>query len=174
VVYIGQSDPKYQVDFSTTMALFNSRLSVSANLSYQHGMTQTQGAADAGNTLLVNLPNAPYASLATQAAVMAAIGNHLGVNGNDRSSIGVMQTVNTLRFNSVSINYLLPARITTHLHVPTASLALQGSNIGLHSSYRGLDPNVNAISTSGGGDLVQDTGQLPQPRTWTLSIRLGN
>ena len=51
------------------------------------------------------------------------------------------------------------------------SLALQGSNLGLHTNYHGKDPDVNAYSN---GNQTADTGQLPQPRVWSLRVTLGN
>ena len=55
------------------------------------------------------------------------------------------------------------------------SLALQGSNLGLHTNYRGKDPViVNAFSTVTNGDETADTGQIPVPRTWWLKLTLGN
>jgi len=50
------------------------------------------------------------------------------------------------------------------------SVALLGSNLALRTNYHGLDPNVNAFV----GDGNLDTGVLPQPRTFSLSIRLSN
>ena len=54
------------------------------------------------------------------------------------------------------------------------SMALQGSNLALHSNYRGKDPNVNAFSTVSGVDETADLGQIPEPRTWWLKLTLGN
>jgi TonB-linked SusC/RagA family outer membrane protein len=171
-VFVGQTDPKYQLDLHTTVGLFNGRLSMTAGVQYQDGLTQTQGTAAFTNGVLWNLPNMPNTTLATQAAVLAGLGRNAGIS--QSSQIGVIQTVNTLRFTSLSINYILPPTVLRLFHVPTMSLALQGSNLGLHTNYRGADPNVNAFSTAGNGDALQDTGQLPEPRTWSLVVRLGN
>jgi len=46
-------------------------------------------------------------------------------------------------------------------------VSLQGSNLGLRTDYRGLDPHVNGHSTGNG---VQDTGVIPQPRRWQLRV----
>jgi hypothetical protein len=54
------------------------------------------------------------------------------------------------------------------------TLALQGSNLGLHTNYRGMDPNVNAFSTVNAGDETADLGQIPEPRTWWLKLSVGN
>jgi hypothetical protein len=65
----------------------------------------------------------------------------------------------------------MPMALTRFFHANMMQVALQGSNLGLHSSYRGMDPNVNAYSS---GNLSADSGQLPQPRTWSLRVSLGH
>jgi hypothetical protein len=120
-----------------------------------------------GNGAFSQLTNAPGASLGTQAAVVALTGN--------LSTIGLMQTVNTLRFSELSINYDLPRAVSNVFRVPHMSVALQGKNLALRTNYFGKDPNVNASAVSGAnGDRVSDSGQLPQPRTWGIQIIVGN
>ena len=188
-VYVGQQTPKYQMNFNTGLTLLNGRLGITATFAYINGMTQFNDGALASG-MFVMLPNAPGTSLVTQAAVAAATGGGVCSGAGDvgdspygsnhgfvcsaTTDIGVMQTINTLRFNNLSINYSLPRSISSFFRVPGVSLALQGSNLALHSNYRGKDPGVNAFSTVTGGDQVEDLGQLPQPRTWRLQIRLGN
>lgn len=168
LAYAGSSEPKYQATFNTGMTLFNGRLTVSASFFYQNGLTQfNEGALTSGAFAL--LGNAPGASLGTQAALVAA-GVDNGFSGAD-DAIGLIQTVNILRFQSLSIMYTVPSRMSVRWHVPDMSVALQGSNLGVHTNYRGLDPNVNAYST---GNATADVGQLPEPRTWLLRITLGN
>jgi hypothetical protein len=174
-VFVGQANPDYQLNASSTLTLLNGQVSVTANVSYQSGLTQTQGSTGSDNIMLLNLPNSPGATLATQAAVVASTLSSAGnYGGAPMSNIGLIQNVNMFRFNSLSVNYRPPTRFVQWLHVPSLSVALQGSNLGLHSNYRGIDPNVNAFSTASRGDILQDNGQLPQPRTWTLSVRMGN
>ena len=168
LVYLGQEDPKYQMNITTDLSFLNGRLSVHADFAYQNGMTQSNiGALSSGAFAL--LGNAPGTSLATQAAIVASGTDNGFVKGQD--FIGLVQTVNTFRFNALSINYTMPRTVSNLFRVPRMTLALQGSNLGLHTNYRGLDPNVNAFST---GNQTEDTGQLPEPRTWWLRISLGN
>jgi TonB-dependent SusC/RagA subfamily outer membrane receptor len=173
MVYVGASDPNYQLSLNSTIVL-GGRLSVTANVSYENGLNQFNSAGAATFTLLANRPGT---SLATEAAIIAAGGYDAptGGQGQGRSNIGLMQTVSTLRFNSLSVNYAMPTGVARWFRVPRMSVALQGSNLGLHTNYRGKDPNVNAFSVAGvRGDQVQDSGQLPQPRTWRLRVTLGN
>ena len=82
--------------------------------------------------------------------------------------------VNTFRFNDLSVNVVVPTAVSARLHAPRMTVVLQGSNLGLHSNYRGIDPSVNAFSTVSTGDQTADKGEIPQPRTWWLKISMGN
>lgn len=161
VVFLGGIEPNYQLSLNPHLTLWG-RLSAYATIFYQNGLNQFNSG---GQAAFAQLANAPGTSPALQAAIIAA----------DRSIIGLSQTVNTVRFQSLSVNYAVPSRISRHLHVPLTTVALQGENLGLHTNYRGKDPNVNAFSVvNGSGDQVQDAGQLPQPRTWLLRFAFGN
>ena len=174
-VYVGQPNPKYQLNLTSNLALLNGRLSVNATFAYQDGMTQDNEGICTSQAL-AQLPNAPGSTLATQAAVVASgcSGAAGGFTRTQFSASSLIQTVNTFRFNDLSINYTLPRSMASWFRVPRATVALQGSNLALHTNYRGLDPNVNVFSTVSAGDETADTGQIPAPRTWWLRLTLGN
>ena len=154
--YVGAQQPNYELTFSTTISVLNDRLTFNTSIDYQNGLTQ----AITGGVVLKNLLADPSVSLSQQAAIVSG------------SGIGIVQTVNTLRWNTLSVSYLVPPGVARWLHLPTLSVALQGSNLGLFSKYRGADPNVNAFSS---GNLTQDNGTLlPQPRVWNLHLTVGN
>lgn len=156
-IYLGQPQPKYNSSLATTIGLFHGRVSLNANFLYQDGETQfNQGAQQA----LLQAANDPHASPATQAAVAVA----------SLTPYGLIQTVNTLRFNSFSVSVAMPNRLAAAFRARSMSMAILGSNLALRTNYRGLDPNVNAFVDDGN----VDTGLLPQPRTFSLSIRLSN
>lgn len=180
-VFLGQANPKYQFNLNTSLTVLNGRLSVNAAFAYQNGLTQiNSGALTSGGFFA--LAGASNASLAAQAAVVAdcnAIPSYssfasLCPSSGQFSPIGFTQTVNTFRFNEFSLNYEAPAAVSTLLRIPRLTLALQGSNLALHSNYRGKDPNVNAFSTVSAGDETRDLGEVPEPRTWRLKVNLGN
>ena len=181
-VYVGQPNPKYQFNLNTGLTLLSGRLSINAAFAYTNGLTQDNTGACNSNAFS-NLPNTPGTPLATQAAIVAAECGNVATNifENDLSNIlgtgthiGLIQTVNTLRFNDLSINYTLPHTVATWFRVPRMMVALQGSNLALKTNYRGVDPDVNAFSTVSAGDETADLGQLPLPRTWWLRLTLGN
>lgn len=174
--FTGQPNPKYQLNLTSDLTLLNGRLGVHGTFAYQSGLTQSNVGALQSNSFILagNNPNIP---LSYQAATLAASCSANILNGCgsfEPTPYGLIQTVNTFRFNDLSINYTLPRSVSTLLRVSNASIALQGSNLGLHSNYRGKDPNVNAFSTVSAGDETIDLGQIPQPRTWWLKLNLGN
>jgi hypothetical protein len=162
-VYLGRQDPAYTAAITTDLTLFHGRLGVHANVSRQGGYTQLNASGENLATFLsaANEPNAP---LGVQAAYVAAAGG-------DANFFGVVQTVSEWRFDSFSLNYVVPATIGRRFRARNMSVALQGSNLGLWTNYRGKDPNVNGYTT---GNATADLGQLAQPRTWRLQFTLGN
>jgi hypothetical protein len=160
-VYVGAPYPDYTINASTTVSLFNGRLSVNVAGDYTSGLTQVNGGAD----LIQLVLNDPTSSAEVQAAVAAEHTTAVG------SAFGRIQTVNMLRWTTLSFNYLVSPTIARFFRVSSMIVALQGSNLGLHTNYRGKDPDVNAFAT---GNAIADTGQLPQPRTWNLRVTLGD
>ena len=78
-----------------------------------------------------------------------------------------IQTVSTTRINSLAITYTVPAAVARRVGARNLRVAVQGRNLGLWTNYRGLDPNVNAISQGNG---LIDRATLPLPRTWQVRI----
>jgi hypothetical protein len=161
-VYLGRQDPAYTAAFTTDLMLLHGRLGLHANFARLGGYSQLNGASGVSGTFL-STANDPNATLGQQAAYVAAA-YHL-------SDYGLVQTVSEWQFQSLSINYVVPTSIAQRFHARTMSIALQGSNLGLWTNYRGKDPNVNAFPN---GNAVADGGQLPMPRSWQLKCTLGN
>lgn len=159
-VYMGAEFPKFTLPFNTSMTLFQGQVSVNATLAYENGKTQFNAG---GTQLLINAIFNPTAPLGQQAAALAAMSG--------KTNYGLIQQVNTLRFNSLSVGYNISPSFSRRFGVPRMSVALQGSNLGLWTNYRGKDPNVNAFTV---GDKVEDNGQLPEPRSVSFRITLGN
>jgi hypothetical protein len=152
--YLGTSDPKYDATFNTDLSLFGGRFTVSASVNYQHAFTQNNS-----NVLgaLLASANAPNATLIDQAvATVSRFGD---------TKYYFVQTINALRFQSLSFGYTIPTHMTRLFRMQYGTVTLQGSNLGLRTGYRGMDPNVNAYAR---GNMTADFGQLPVPREWML------
>lgn len=164
-VYVGQQMPRFELPLNTNLSLFAGKLSLSAALHYKDGLTQFNSGS---RQLLNNVYLNPRANLSEQAAAIAADPQC----GTGHCTLyGLIQEVSSLRFQSLSIGYNVPRELSERFRVPSLSLALQGSNLGLWTNYRGKDPDVNGSMV---GDITQDDGQLPQPRSWRVQVRLGN
>lgn len=160
LVFMGRLYPAYETSLSTDVVLFGGAVGVSAGFSYNSGALQVDETART-NWVLSRALIDPSVPLSEQAAVWAS------TRKIDPTDYGLMQEVSTFRFNSLSVNYRAPARVARLLRAQQMSVAVQGSNLGLHSTYHGKDPDVNAWSP---GENIVDTGQLPQPRTWQIRV----
>jgi TonB-dependent SusC/RagA subfamily outer membrane receptor len=158
LVYMGSSEPNYEASVFTTFSLFRGALTASAGLAYQDGLTQLNGTISDGKAVFspgVSDPSSPFGAQAAVAVMR-------------ETSYGLLQTVNTLRLNSVSLAFNASPRLAQRLGTKALSIALQGTNVGLWTNYAGKDPHVNAFVT---GNSVADTGVLPIPRKWQLTVR---
>jgi hypothetical protein len=158
LVYMGRLDPAYQTSLNTNLTLFDGAIGITANFGYQSGATQVDSTSIRNWVLSPALvdPNTPRAD---QAAVLAL----------DSTAYGMTQDVSTFRFNSLSVNYRAPGSVARLLRARMLTIGVVGGNLGLHSTYRGKDPDVSAWSPGG---AIRDTGQLPLPRTWQMSLSL--
>jgi hypothetical protein len=161
-VFLGRQDPGNTAALNTDLTLFNGRLGIHANFSHTGQYSQINAGSNSLSTFL-SAANDPNASLAQQAYYVAAVTN--------LTPIGLAQTVSSWEFNSFSVNYAVPIGVARYFRAHTMTLAVQGSNLGLWTNYRGKDPNVNAYPN---GNSLADGGQLPRPRTWSLQVTLGN
>lgn len=166
-IYLGAGFPKWQLPFGTTLSFLGGTASLSTRFEYKQGLTQFNSGNQA---LLERLYADPNATLAQQAVALAAM-FHDQDNNIYGSPVGLVQTINSLRFSSVSINYNIPRSLSARLRIPSATVSFQGSNIGLWTNYRGKDPDVNSVRI---GEDVRDDGEAPRPRAWTVRILLRN
>lgn len=164
-VYVGEQAHNFEAPIHTSLDLLGGMLGISASLHYKDGLTQFNNGSQ---QTLTNLYYSPDATFAEQAIALAAQCTN---DGPRCSKYGLIQTVSTLRLNSLSVTYSVPRHYAQKIRIPSIQVSLQGSNLGLWTNYRGKDPDVNSISV---GEATEDNGQLPMPRNWRLQIRLGN
>jgi hypothetical protein len=167
-VYLGAQDPRFTSSFGSRLGLLNNRLSFDVQFEYQSGVTQYNSL---GMTMLRSAASVPDATLDDQVAYLATLYISSFFGSSSTRSRYLYQTVDMLRWRSMSVNYMLPPSVTQLFHGRAMTVALQGSNLWLHTNYRGKDPNVNATLS---GEGVTDMGQIPQPRTWVLRVTLTN
>ncbi len=164
MVYLGSPMPKYSLSLNNNLTLFG-RLSFNASFLYEHGKNQLNDmiARNMGASRALNDPSTPLATQAYYRSLNS--GNNLP---SDATDIGVAQEISSLQFNSLSLNFNIPRKITKALHTErNFSVGVQGRNIALYSNYRGKDPNVsNSMS-----EVFRDMGAIPQARAWIITFR---
>ncbi len=158
-VFLGASEPDYEAGMFTNLSFARGLVTVNAGFSYTHGQLQVNETATA-NPYTLRGANDPKAPLGEQAAIVVR----------SETPYGLTQVLSTLRFNSLAVAFNFPERIAHAMGASTASVTVQGTNLGLWSNYHGKDPSVNAYST---GNVIADTGQLPLPRAWSFGFRFG-
>jgi TonB-linked SusC/RagA family outer membrane protein len=158
LVFMGGSEPNYEANLFSTLSLFRGTVTVSGGLSYQAGLTQiNQTIGTAGQAIFSPGTSDPKSSLGEQAAVVVM----------NETQYGLMQTVSTWRIMSLAVAYNLSPEFAARFGARALSVALEGTNLGLFTNYKGKDPNVNAFAT---GNSTLDTGVLPLPRAWSLAV----
>jgi hypothetical protein len=164
LMFQGGPLPRYEATWQNTVTLFNGQVSASAQLTYKNRQTQVDDLMrrTAYTSLALNDPTTP---LATQAVYSAML-----LGPVDARNYAVTQTVSTLRFNSMSVSYLLPRSVMSRFRTTMARVSLQGNNLGIRSNYTGLDPNMNVLVNEIDG--ARDIGGLPVPRSWRLALDL--
>ncbi len=126
---------------------------MSAGFTYEDGMAQFGETADRS---VLRAYNDPHAPLGEQAAVASAT----------TSDFLTTQVVDMLRFNSLAVAYSVPASLAQRVGARSLTVALQGTNLGLHTNFRGKDPDTNGQPFGNG----TTAGLLPQPRTWQVRV----
>jgi hypothetical protein len=81
------------------------------------------------------------------------------------STAGWVQPASFLRLREVSITFAIPASWAGHVAASDVRLTLAGRNLATWTSYKGLDPEVNAYGPD--GLAVADQFTQPQTRYWT-------
>lgn len=160
-VYMGPSEPKFNININNGFGFLNDRFRLSADFSYTHKMTQfNQGDID-----FARAGPAAYfrdqVSLYDQACIVAAsVGNYTCF----------FETVSYLRFNSLGLTFMAPPSIARLVKARSASFALLANNLALWSTFSGSDPDLNTAS-AGGNDVASGRG-FPEPRAVSFRVNL--
>lgn len=94
-------------------------------------------------------------------------------NGGGRSSRWV-QDGSFLRINNVNLGYRLPARLIDKVHLTSARIYLQATNLATFTDYDGYDPEVNTTYFGRSNVMLgHDFYTPPLAKTFTIGVNLG-
>ncbi len=151
VVYFGWSQPRYRAGYGFTLTLLN-QLVLDSRISYQSRYMQSY-------QLYNNFSEDVNASLDDQARSVM-------------TSINKQKPISDVRWNSASITYHLSKSIVDKFGGRSASVSLQGRDLGLWSNYLGRDPGINSGLLRGDG-FGDDGLTPPRPRLYVLDFKIG-
>ncbi len=106
------------------------------------------------------------ASLADQAAVVA-----LRESGTT-TQWGFMHKADFIRLREASITYDLPSEWARAMRASGVSVTLAGRNLWKTTSYPGVDPESNYITSAASTGSVNDFQTQPPPTYWTFRLNV--
>lgn len=168
-VYRGTTLPKVEAGWSNTVGAFGDRVQLRTVLDYRGGFYNQWGfensRCSAGNCRAVNDPTA---SLADQAAAVAATSASLG-----NTVWGFFSPNDYVAFRELSVSYQLPGALNRFVRARTGTVSLVGRNLGVvWTRFPGISPDNNSnVGNTGGGN--NDLNTQPALRTWSVRFNLG-
>jgi hypothetical protein len=75
-----------------------------------------------------------------------------------------------VKFRELSLAYDVPSKYTARFGAHGATLAASVRNLGMWTSYTGLDPESQFVSNTNPSSV--DQAELPQLLTWAFTVRL--
>jgi TonB-linked SusC/RagA family outer membrane protein len=162
LVFLGGSLPEAEMAFTPQLGFWDNRISIEGQLSYVHGLTQRNeyGATTRFFTAAAFDPDTP---LEAQACIIAASSPHV-------DDFCFYETVNVLRLNQFSVAFTPPTRFAELLRAQSATFYIVGSNLGVWSSYNGIDPLANTADAA--GNRFVGGAAVPKGKIWTVRARL--
>jgi TonB-linked SusC/RagA family outer membrane protein len=161
LVFMGPQEPKLDLTIGPSLGFWNDRVTLTAQLAYRHGLTQL----NEGRVRAINSNPAlfdPTTPLPTQACYVAA--------ATRSNKYCFYETVNYLRWNSLSLSYVVPERFARSIRANSVTLSLLGQDLGVWTNYHGIDPGLNTADPS--GNLNTNANPVPLPRSWTVRARV--
>lgn len=76
-----------------------------------------------------------------------------------------------IKLKNISLTYTFPERILSRIHVNSLDIYVSAQNIWTITNYPGYDPEVTNATNAITQGL--ETGTIPNPKTYTVGLRLG-
>ncbi len=160
-VFLGTPFPTQGASLTSTLTL-RQCVRIAALVEYRAGQSLVNGTEEArcavGSCRAAVDPSTPLADQVAWAAWQAG------------TAAGWVQRANFLKLRDVSITFTMPASWAAHVAASDLRLTLTGRNLAMWTSYKGLDPEVNAYGPE--GLAVADLFTQPQARYWTARLDL--
>jgi TonB-linked SusC/RagA family outer membrane protein len=167
-VFVGYSQPRWEVTLTNGINLFNRRVRIVGLFDLKAGHYLLDGTDRIRCQSRNNCQGLidPTASLADQAAVVA-----LRESGTT-TQWGFMRKADFIRLREASITYDLPSEWARAMRASGVSVTLAGRNLWKTTSYPGVDPESNYITSAASTGSVNDFQTQPPPTYWTFRLNV--
>jgi len=159
--FLGTPLPTQGASLSSALTL-RRRFRIAGLLEYRGGNSQLNGTEETrcvwGSCRASSDPSTPLADQVPLAAWQAG------------TPAGWVESASFLKLREISVAFTAPATWAGHLGAAGMTFTLAGRNLLTLTSYKGLDPEVNAHGTEGAG--FEDLFTQPLPRYWTARLDL--
>jgi len=160
-VFLGTPFPTQGASLSSVLTL-RRRVRIAGLLEYRGGSSQVNGTeavrCDWGTCRAASDPSTPLPDQVAWAASQAG------------SDAGWLEPASFLKLRELSVALTAPATWAGRLGAADMTFTLAGRNLITRTSYRGLDPEVNAHGPE--GVALADLFTQPSPRYWTARLDL--
>ena len=159
--FLGTPFPTQGASLSSALTL-RRRFRIAGLLEYRGGNSQLNGTEETrcirGSCRASSDPSTPLADQVPLAAWQVG------------TQAGWVESASFLKLREISVAFTAPATWAGRLGAAGMSFTLAGRNLLTLTSYKGLDPEVNAHGTEGA--VVEDLFTQPLPRYWTARLDL--
>lgn len=95
------------------------------------------------------------------------------INGNNGPSDAWIENGSYARLKTLQIGYTLPASIAKSIHMTKLRIYFGAQNLFTITGYKGLDPEVGNVGSTGSPALGFDQGNYPTSKFYTLGLNVG-
>jgi len=159
--FLGTPFPTRGASLSSALML-RRRFRIAGLLEYRGGNSQLNGTEQVrcirGSCRASSDPSTPLADQVPLAAWQAG------------TAAGWVESASFLKLREISVAFTAPATWAGGLGAASMTFTLAGRNLLTLTSYKGLDPEVNAHGTEGA--VFEDRFTQPLPRCWTARLDL--
>jgi len=159
--FLGTPFPTQGASLSSALTL-RRRIRIAGLLEYRGGNSQWNGTEEVrcirGSCRASSDPSTPLADQVPLAALQAG------------TQAGWLESASFLKLRELSVAFTAPAAWAGRLGAASMTFTLAGRNLLTLTSYKGLDPEVNAHGTE--GPAFEDLFTQPLPRYWTARLDL--
>src|SRR5438445_12321252 len=159
--FLGTPFPTQGASLSSVLTL-RRRFRIAGLLEYRGGNSQLNGTEETrciwGSCRASSDPSTPLADQVPLAAWQAG------------TPAGWVESASFLKLREISVAFTAPATWASRLGAASMTFTLAGRNLLTLTSYKGLDPEVNAHGTEGA--VFEDLFTPPLPRYWTATLDL--